>query len=253
MSRFDRLSALMSRFEMSVAVAPPGRGNLIVFGDRQSRAPSRIEFRPRGRTSTRARLENNETVLIEGLADWGGDANPLMAALPERVSLAIAGNDDTVLLLRVLLSEADAARCGVASVLSRLCEVLVIRLLRSEIERGAAEPGLLAGLTDPRISRAIVALHEDPGRAWRNDDLARVAGLSLSRFCETFRAYLNETPQAYLRRWRMALARQDIERGERVQTVARRYGYTSPEALTRAFRRQFAENPLAVRRGVVAV
>ena len=52
----------------------------------------------------------------------------------------------------------------------------------------------------------------------------------------------------HLRRWRMTLARQDIQRGDRVQTVARRYGYGSPEALSRAFSRQFDINPLALRR-----
>ncbi len=46
----------------------------------------------------------------------------------------------------------------------------------------------------------------------------------------------------------MTLARQDIQRGERVQAVARRYGYGSPEALSRAFSRQFDINPLALRR-----
>ena len=59
---------------------------------------------------------------------------------------------------------------------------------------------------------------------------------------------MGETPQSYLRRWRMTLAHQDIERGDRVQAVARRYGYASPEALSRAFARQFEVNPLALRR-----
>jgi AraC-like DNA-binding protein len=52
---------------------------------------------------------------------------------------------------------------------------------------------------------------------------------------------------AYLRRWRMTLARQDLDRGHRVQAVARRYGYGSSEALARAFQRQFGLNPVAAR------
>ena len=37
---------------------------------------------------------------------------------------------------------------------------------------GRAEPGLLAGLADPRLCRALVAIHEAPGRAWSAADLA---------------------------------------------------------------------------------
>ena len=50
----------------------------------------------------------------------------------------------------------------------------------------------------------------------------------------------------------MTLARQDIERGDRIQTVARRYGYASSEALSRSFRRQFGENPMRLRRAAAA-
>jgi AraC-like DNA-binding protein len=154
--------------------------------------------------------------------------------------------------LRLFKAELDAQHCGVRPILNRLAEVLVIRLLRAEINRGATRPGLVAGLADPRLARAIVAMHDDPGRAWRNEDLAAEAGLSLSRFAETFQNTVGETPQSYLRRWRMTLARQDIARGERVQAVARRYGYASPEALSRAFARQFDVNPLALRREAVS-
>ena len=52
---------------------------------------------------------------------------------------------------------------------------------------------------------------------------------------------------SYLRRWRMVLARQDVERGERVQTVAARYGYASSEALGRAFKRLHGGTPTAFR------
>ena len=45
----------------------------------------------------------------------------------------------------------------------------------------------------------------------------------------------------------MILARQDVEKGDRIQAVASRYGYGSSEALGRAFRRQFGKNPISMR------
>ena len=120
-------------------------------------------------------------------------------------------------------------------------------MLRTQIEAGSTRPGLLAGLADPRLSRAIVAIHDQPGRDWRNEDLAQIAGLSLSRFAEIFLATVSEPPAAYLRRWRLTLARQDVEKGDRVDAIARRYGYLSSEGFTRAFKKHFGENPITLR------
>jgi AraC-like DNA-binding protein len=51
----------------------------------------------------------------------------------------------------------------------------------------------------------------------------------------------------YLRRWRLILAHQDIIRGDRVDAVARRYSYSSPESFTRAFRKVHGVAPTALR------
>jgi hypothetical protein len=82
--------------------------------------------------------------------------------------------------------------------------------MRQQIEAGATQLGLLAGSSYPRLSRAIVAIHDGPGQVWRNEDLAYIAGMSLNRFAEIFLAEVGEPPAAYLRRWKLTLARQDI-------------------------------------------
>jgi len=241
----DRLEALISRFEMTVAPAPDGDGNLAILGCPATGEPRAAVFAPRA--EARCCCEGDR-LLVSANATWGGAANPLLRALPDKICYDATEDPEMALLLRLMKAEIEGGHCGVRPVLSRLGEVLVIKLLRQEIDRGATTPGLVAGLADPRLARAIVAMHEEPGRSWRNEELAEVAGLSLSRFAETFLKTVGETPQTYLRRWRMTLARQDIERGERVQTVARRYGYASAEALSRAFAREFEVNPLALRR-----
>lgn len=245
----DRLSALLSRFQIGVTPISAPAANLVIFAPSDDRAARRLVFSPHSPVSEVPRP--GERRVLGALVSWGGAANPLFAALPARIEVDLAEDSETAALISLFRAEAAARRCGVESVLDRLGEVLIIRVLRAQIARGAAEPGLLAGLADPRLARAIVAIHEEPGRNWRNDDLAALAGLSLSRFAEIFAATVGETPMAYLRRWRMVLARQDLERGERVQTVARRYGYGSGEALGRAFRRSFGASPMAIRRETV--
>jgi len=246
MSRFDRLSALIQHFQMDVAISEQGAGNLIVTGDRSKNRPDGLEYWPRHQIAQSAVPARQR--LFEASANWGGDANPLMAALPQRLTISAGTDEPLALLLRMLVTEAADARCGSTSAVNRLCEVLIIRLLRRQIELGATTPGLLAGLADRKLSRALVAMHEAPGREWRNTELADVAGMSLSRFSDLFVARIGETPQTYLRRWRMTLARQDIAAGQRIQSVAQRLGYGSAEALSRAFSRHFGQSPMAVRK-----
>lgn len=246
MSKYDRLSALIQHFQMNVAVSNPGTGNLIVIGDRSTNRPDGLEFWPRHQIADSAVPADRR--LFEASANWGGDTNPLIAALPEKLTMDAGTDEPLALLLQMLVSEAADARCGSTSAVNRLCEVLLIRLLRHQIELGATTPGLLAGLADRKLSRALVAMHETPGREWRNHELAEVAGMSLSRFSDRFVARIGETPQTYLRRWRMTLARQDIAAGQRIQSVARRLGYGSAEALSRAFGRHFGQSPILVRK-----
>ncbi|KGD89162.1 hypothetical protein JL39_23315 [Rhizobium sp. YS-1r] len=68
-----------------------------------------------------------------------------------------------------------ASAAGAA--LNRLCEVIVLLILRSAIDGGATGLGLLAGLSHPSLHRALVAVHDAPVRAWNSGDLAAVAGM----------------------------------------------------------------------------
>lgn len=246
--RYDRLSALIQRFSLRVDLCGPGAGNMRVLGRDTDDTPTRVIFSPTGRAVPEP---VGEKVLVEANVDWGGAANPLLAALPSTLAMPVI-DDEMVLLLQVFLAEAIGARCGSDSALNRLAEVLVIRILRAQIEKGTAEPGLVAGLADQKISRAIVAMHDTPGRTWNNEELAHTSGMSLSRFCDVFRNTVGQTPQAYLRGWRMTLARQDLDKGARVGAVAHRYGYASPEALARAFQRQYGMSPSDIKRDVRA-
>lgn len=243
MERYDRLTTLIDRFKLAVRPAQADNANLVVCTAPDG-TPHRACFRTRG-----TGLPTNEApVLFWALVDWSGAQNPFLIALPETVAIDLRGDPDSIGLVRMMQSEIIGQRCGVDSVLSRLGEVLIVRMMRAQIEAGHTRPGLLAGLSDQRLSRAIVAMHDRPGQAWRNEDLALLAGMSLSRFAERFLAEVGEPPASYLRRWRLTLARQDIAKGHRVDVVARRYGFSSVEGFSRAFRKHHGETPIALRR-----
>jgi len=246
----DRLSSLIARFRMRVEVASLAQANLHVFASASASAsagslPERLVFWPEGPIGSKV-----SQACLGLRVEWAGAHNPLVAALPERVEIALHQAPQIATLLFQMQQELATHRCGAETVLSSLGQAVMVRLLRHLIEAGTAEPGLLAGLSDLRLARAIVAMHDHPGRLWTTRDLAVEAGLSLSRFSELFAAQVGETPISYLRRWRLTLARQDLIRGDRVEAVARRYAYESPEGFTRAFRKAYGIAPISLRRAV---
>ncbi|MEM9435054.1 MAG: AraC family transcriptional regulator [Pseudomonadota bacterium] len=246
MSKIDRLSALMSRFELSVSLCDASEANFRVIGDCETGAAQSLVLAQGDKNL--GRLKHNQIVLLNAKVQWGGDQNPMMAALPRRIQHELGSDSDVRAIVELLLSEHRMARCGSASVLNRLGEVLLVRIMRSQIEAAHLAAGLFGGLADPRLSRAIVAIHDSPEVAWRVESLAAEAGLSVSHFSQLFRDAVGVTPLAYLRKWRLVLAKQDIERGDRVQMVANRYCYGSTEALSRAFVHAYGASPTQLRK-----
>lgn len=236
----DRLSTLMSRFELRVQSCASQDANFLILG--HENAPRHLQLIREASESP-----PHQDALAYAKVSWGGASNPLLTALPETVLYPLTGDPEMLALTQLFIAEMEGARCGVASVLNRLGEVLIVRLMRSQIEAGSLRPNVIAALADPRLSRAVVAIHDRPEHPWRLDSLAQEAGLSASRFADVFRDTVGQTPLAYLRQWRLILARQDIERGDRIQTVAVRYCYGSSEALSRAFSAKFGCAPRSIR------
>lgn len=244
----DRLSSFFAAFDVSVEQTAPGRANLAVLG--QEAGPQALVFLPHAVGSRGF----DGAVLAAVRIDFGGPANPLIAALPGRVELALESVPAMRAVADILVAEASGRRCGRQVALDNLCKLLLLLLLRHTIDAGATRPGLLAGLSHPLLFPALVAMQEAPARDWRTDDLAATAGMSRTRFMTLFPQVVGMTPMAYLTGWRMALARRELERGGRVKLVARHIGYGSAAAFSRAYRRAFGEPPVARRSpGRVAV
>lgn len=80
--------------------------------------------------------------------------------------------------------------------------------------------------------------------------IARVAGYSESDIQKTFYALTGISIVEYVRRRRLSLAGFELQKGETsVLDVALKYGYTSPDSFTRAFRQMHGITPSAVKKG----
>lgn len=174
-----------------------------------------------------------------------GGLNPITEALPEVVCVELAKLPGIEALLDLLFSEAFGDQPGRRPILDRLCEVLMLRLLRHLLEQGMTRGGTLAGLADPKIAKVLAAIHGDPSRMWTLLDMARSCGMSRARFAARFHAITGQTPADYLAGWRIIVAQQMLKRGLPVKQVAIDVGYGSSSALSRAFSRKVGMGPAA--------
>jgi len=145
-----------------------------------------------------------------------------------------------------IVEEALADRPGRDLVVDRLIEVLLVEALRFRTESVDAigRPGLLVGLADPLLARALRRLHGDVAHAWSVEELARAAGLSRSVFSERFGQKVGVPPMQYLMDWRMALAKAMLQRDTPpLEAVAAAIGYQSASAFSTAFRREVGRSP----------
>ncbi len=182
-------------------------------------------------------------VVCASIRFGGGAHNPISDSLPALVLVRLAELPGAPALLELLYQEAFAEQCGRQAALDRLCELLLIGLLRHCMSQGLAQGGALAGLADARLAKALVALHEDPARAWELADMAGRAGMSRARFAVHFREVTGDTPADYLASWRIALAQGMLRAGRPLKQVAIEVGYGSSSALTRAFIRKIGQPP----------
>jgi AraC-like DNA-binding protein len=142
-------------------------------------------------------------------------------------------------IVELIGEEADAHRAGRVLILERLVEVLLVEALRFRSASAAREEkGLLAGLSDPALARALREIHVDLARRWTVEQLARTAGMSRAVFAERFARKVGMPPMQYILEWRVALAK-DMLRGERpsLAEVAEKTGYQSASAFSTAFTR----------------
>jgi AraC-like DNA-binding protein len=178
--------------------------------------------------------------------------HPLLELMPPALLVRGGAAEDPALpaLLEVMAREATRERVGTATIMTRLADVVIARVVRNWVEsRRGDTTGWLAAIRDPKIGRALAAIHREPGNPWPVEALAKVAKTSRSMFSERFTAVVGASPARYLARWRMHLASVWLRKDRlTVAEVAVRLGYESEASFSRAFKRLLGVPPSTVRR-----
>jgi AraC-like DNA-binding protein len=87
-------------------------------------------------------------------------------------------------------------------------------------------------------------IYNNPAYPWTVANLAAAVGCSRAVFARRFAEQVGEPPIAFLTNWRLALAADLLSTTQdTIAAVARRVGYSTPFALSSAFKRAYGVSP----------
>jgi AraC-like DNA-binding protein len=141
--------------------------------------------------------------------------------------------------------EADRPEPGAQAIFAKLADVFLAQAVRSYLTGAGHEELLRSGPRfDPRINAAVALIRDQPDRQWTVRTLAREVGMSRTLFSTRFRATVGDSPMRHLARVRLGKAAGYLTTTKlSVEAIARRTGYGTSAALSKAFKREFEVSP----------
>lgn len=170
--------------------------------------------------------------------------NPVLDALPRCLIVSPGAGNHTYRNLATLL--VDASRhdgFGRQIAMNKLADCLFTIAVCEYAKQGPHLSGVFAGIADPRLSKALHAIHLEPGADWTLQKLAEVAAMSRSAFALRFSEVMGVAPMRYVAYWRITQAKRLLNNPRlTVAAIAERVGYRSEAAFRRLFKRVEGES-----------
>lgn len=170
-----------------------------------------------------------------------------LATSAEEYRLAVAGHADIAMPhhfrvpgmeagLDDIVKEYEREEAGYPFQLRALLMVLMTRVVRRWIERQPAESA-------SKIGPSLRAMRERPDRSWSVAELADLCGYHPSYFTKLFYKETGKNPKHFLVDERVKQAKQALLRGEAMQSIADRLGYSSVHYFSSNFKKETGLTP----------
>jgi AraC family transcriptional regulator, activator of mtrCDE len=152
-------------------------------------------------------------------------------------------------LVSLMRAETVADQLGGRAMLNALSTAMFTLVLRLASETDDAPVGLLALAGHPRLTPALLALFNEPARAWSLPELARLCNMSRATLARQFQEKLGRSASELLTDIRMTLAANELRKPSMsTGAVADAVGYQSEAAFQRAFKSHMGVTPAQWRR-----
>lgn len=158
--------------------------------------------------------------------------------------LVVRAGDWDATLVDLLAREAGRDGAGQEAYLDRMLDVLLIAVLRVWFSRDGNAPAWWTAEQDAVVGPALKLIYNNPAHPWTVANLAAAVGCSRAVFARRFTDQVGEPPIAFLTSWRLALAADMLRSSQAtIGAVARQVGYSTPFALSSAFKRAYGVSP----------
>ncbi len=196
-------------------------------------------------------LDGSMTMLTGTYEAHSEVGDRLLRSLPDLIVIRSGTADLPV--VELLNQEVGREEPGQEAVLDRLLDLLTIAVLRTWFARPEADvPAWYLAYSDPIVGPAIRLLQNELARQWTVASLADAVGVSRATLARRFSELVGVPPMTYLTDWRIAVAADLLRHGNlTIGAVASRVGYSSPFALSTAFKRIQGVSPAQYRERAV--
>lgn len=158
-------------------------------------------------------------------AIYVGDSNTHIIKSAIRIMDTIQEDDSSELLLPLIIDE------------------IIIRLLKSENGPAIAQIGIVDSNAH-KVSKAITWVKENYKKSIKSEDLAKIAGMSLSSFHAHFKSITSMSPLQFQKTLRLYEAKNLImSRTMDISNAAYEVGYASTSQFSREYSRCFGASP----------
>jgi AraC-like DNA-binding protein len=174
--------------------------------------------------------EGRDTTLVGAGFTCDTETARLLDVLPP-VTHVRAGTGAAQATIELISREIDGSKM----ILDRLCQVLLLQVLRDHA---------LSPSAHPQLGPALKALHGNIEHAWTVGELASLAAMSRSTFFLRFKETVGLTPLDYLHRLRMQTAATALrDTTDTVASIGSAVGYRTESAFSAAFKRFTGRSP----------
>ncbi len=174
--------------------------------------------------------------------------NDFFDYLPAPIIIQASSDDPISRAFEEIVREMTAPRPGTGAMLSALFQQCFIELLRRQETDGKSTPGWLSALENPRFSKVIDEIIENPGGHYTLDLLAGKCMMSRTTFAEQFHKAFGRPAMDFVREVRLRGAARLLRMTQDpIKTIGARMGYASRSNFSHAFRQFFGMAPAEYR------
>jgi AraC-like DNA-binding protein len=156
-----------------------------------------------------------------------------MGTLQWPVYTSYIGVED--IMMRLVQEYRDALH-GYPLMLRGLMTALLTTMLR-QFSKPSEQP------REGKIAAVLSAIMNRPGAYWNVAEMAALCGYHPSYFTQVFQREMGVNPKQYVINERIKLAKQALLRGESMETIAERLGYTSIHYFSNNFKKETGLSP----------